>query len=690
MSYAHIVSSSSGAKTLSTDDQEVGEGLDEPSETLAMEGRASQVATTARHRRLGPSSSDATEVMSQEALSEAGFPLGQGRVSTLPPPAHLPGDADETIIGPKGGTTSGDMDASERYRGRGVLGEGGMGEVRLYRDVHVGREVAMKVLLPEFAENETKRMRFLREARIQGQLDHPCVVPVHDIGETRGGIPYFTMKRVRGHTLANILHRKRHGHQRSLEEFTVKRLLHAFTQVCLAVDYAHSRGVIHRDLKPSNVMVGDFGEVYVLDWGIARVLGADDGGQLDTREIVDLQTMSDSLLGTPGYLAPEQIRGEDLDGRADVFALGAILFEILTGHALVPEAEAHVMLTDTLHELDVHARYRALANPPPVSHFLLEVCGLATAANREERFGTARELHDAVQSFIDGDQWDEGRRSAAARHAAAAERFAHRAKEGEADASQAHSEAMRRAGMAVALDPDSEAARRALVDLIAKPPTKLPPEARRALEHRRDGLRRAGMKLLAIGRYSWIAMAPLWIWVGFESVELALIITAVALAAGALQSWAALQRPVPMATLRFAAVVQILSIIPVGLVLGPYFLLPVVVVASAPAVVLNLDGIGRRYVLAASVLAIAAPGVLEWMGLFPAAYSVTDGAIQITSPVFSFDELSLRVFLMISCVLAAFISVRMVGGIHDRLTKADEDLYRQRWLLKQLLPPDED
>lgn len=683
----------SGAKTLSTDDQAVDEELDASlDEPLPRDERSGRISTTSRHRRLRGESSDETEVMSQQELMslEGGFPLGDGRVSMLPDPVTESDEGETIVAGKSSAIASSEMDASERYRGRGVLGEGGMGEVRLYRDVHVGREVAMKVLLPEFADNETKRKRFLREARIQGQLDHPCVVPVHDIGETRGKIPYFTMKRVRGHTLSSILYRRRRGHLRTMQEFTAKRLMHAFAQVCLAVDYAHSRGVIHRDLKPSNIMVGDFGEVYVLDWGIARVLGAADGGQLDTREIVELQTMSGSLLGTPGYLAPEQIRGDDLDGRADVFALGAILFEILTGHALVPEAETHVMLTDTLHDIDVHGRYRSLQNPPKVSHYMLEICGLATAVNREERFSTARELHDAVQSFLDGDQWNEGRKAAAERHAAAAERAAQRASEGEADASKAHSEAMRRAGMAVALDPDSEVARRTLVGLIAKPPAKLPPEARRALEQRRDNVRRAGMRLLAMGRYAWLLMVPLWVWVGFQNAELAILITAVAMTAGAAQSWAALQRPVPMMVLRFAAVVQILSIIPVGLVLGPYFLLPVVVVASAPAVVLNLDGIGRRWVLAASIGAIVTPGILEWMGVFPASYAVVGNTVQVTSPVFDFDEVSLRVFMMVSCVLATLISVRMVGGILDRLTRADEDVYRQRWLLQQLLPAGED
>ncbi len=691
---AWVVSPPSGAKTVSTDDQAVDEGLDASAKPLPRDERSGPISTTSRQRKLREESADETEVMSQEELMShelmGGFPLGDGRVSTLPAEPLTESDEGETIVAGSSAVISSEMDATDRYRGRGVLGEGGMGEVRLYRDVHVGREVAMKVLLPEFADNETKRMRFLREARIQGQLDHPCVVPVHDIGETRGKIPFFTMKRVRGHTLSSILYRRRRGHRRTLKEFTAKRLMHAFAQVCLAVDYAHSRGVIHRDLKPSNIMVGDFGEVYVLDWGIARVLGAADGGHLDTREIVDLQTMSGSLLGTPGYLAPEQIRGDDFDGRADVFALGAILFEILTGHALIPEAEAHVMLTDTLHELDVHGRYRGLTDPPTVSHYMLEICGLATAANRDDRFSTARELHDAVQSFLDGDQWNEGRKAAAMRHAAAAERAAQRASEGETDASKAHSEAMRRAGMAVALDPDSEVARRTLVGLIAKPPAKLPPEARRALEQRRDSVRRAGMRLLAMGRYAWLLTTPLWVWVGFKNVELAILITTVAMTAGAAQSWAALQRPVPMKIMRFAAVVQILSIIPVGLVLGPYFLLPVVVVASAPAVVLNLDGIGRKWVLAASILAIVTPGILEWAGLFPAAYSVVGDAVQVTSPVFAFDEVSLRVFMMISCVLATMISVRMVGGILDRLTKADEDVYRQRWLLQQLLPAGEE
>jgi len=666
------VSPSSGAETLSPDSQDDGPAAPET-------------------RVPGPRDSHVTGSGDTELTGRisVGFPLGGGRVSDFPEPmTRAEDDDDPTLLGPRPATSSSEMDA-ERYRGRGVLGEGGMGEVRLYRDVHVGREVAMKVLLPEFADNATKRTRFLREARIQAQLDHPCVVPVHEIGETRGGIPFFTMKRVRGHTLSSILRRRSRHDAQTLEEFSLKRLLHAFAQVCLAVDYAHSRGVIHRDLKPANIMIGDFGEVYVLDWGIARVLGAADGGALDTRAIEDLQTMSGTLLGTPGYLAPEQIRGEDLDGRADIFALGAILFEILTGSALIAEAEAHVMLTDTLHDLDVHRRYRDVPDAPAVPHFLMEIVGLATAPNREERFETARELHSGVQSFLDGDQWDEGRRAAAARHAAAAERARLRAREGAADASGTYAEAMHRAGMAVALDPDSEQARRTLVELIARPPAKLPPEARLTLDARRDAFRRVGMKLLALGRFAWLLCAPLWVWVGFQDIVLGALIAATAMTAGVVHSWAAMQRPIPMSLVRFTAVVQLLSIIPVGFVLGPYFLLPVIVVASVPALVLNVDAVGRRMVVAASVVAIAAPAVLEWLGLFPASYTVVDGAVHIGSPVFAFDEVSLRVFLLLSCILATIVSVRMVGGIHDRLTRADDELYRQRWLLQQLLPPDE-
>src|SRR5262245_3206725 len=181
--------------------------------------------------------------------------------------------------------------------------------------------------------SEDEVRRFLREARIQARLEHPAIVPVYELGSDPAGQPFFAMKRLAGVTLAEIVRRP--------DPPPRQRLLRVFADVCAAVAFAHSRGVVHRDLKPANVMLGDFGEVYVLDWGVARVLderepegggGAAIGAATDEIDTLDGLTRDGVVLGTPGYMAPEQVRGELGLGRpADVYALGAILFELLAG-----------------------------------------------------------------------------------------------------------------------------------------------------------------------------------------------------------------------------------------------------------------------------------------------------------------------------------------------------------------------
>jgi serine/threonine-protein kinase len=228
-----------------------------------------------------------------------------------------------------------------RYKLEGEIGRGGMGSVLRGRDTELGREIAVKVLLETHADNPAIVRRFVNEARIASQLQHPGIAPVYDGGRA-GQRPYFTMKLVQGETLAKQLaERSDPGQDRS-------HFLKVFEQVCQTLAYAHSRGVIHRDLKPSNVMVGAFGEVQVMDWGLAKVLAS--GGrefpleQPETpsvvapvsasRKTVAGKTEAGTALGTPAYMAPEQARGEvdRVDTRADVFGLGAILCEILTGN----------------------------------------------------------------------------------------------------------------------------------------------------------------------------------------------------------------------------------------------------------------------------------------------------------------------------------------------------------------------
>src|SRR5262249_19913888 len=205
-----------------------------------------------------------------------------------------------------------------------LLGRGGMGEVVLAHDDHIGREVAIKRMrwADPGIEAET---RFLREAKIQARLQHPSIVPVHELGRDADGRPYFTMKRLAGQTLEE------------LRGQPLQRLLRAFADVCLAIEFAHEHGVIHRDIKPTNVMLGDFGEVYVLDWGVALVL--DEGAEHPSvRDIATLEgeTEVGTVLGTPGYMAPEQALGYAMTPAIDVYALGCVLFEVLACEPLHP------------------------------------------------------------------------------------------------------------------------------------------------------------------------------------------------------------------------------------------------------------------------------------------------------------------------------------------------------------------
>jgi tetratricopeptide (TPR) repeat protein len=229
-----------------------------------------------------------------------------------------------------------------RYQLHGEIARGGMGVVLKGRDVDINRDVAVKVLLEKHRDSPEMVRRFVEEAQIAGQLQHPGSVPVYELGRLPDARLYIAMKLIRGRTLAALLG----GRADAAEDRP--RYLAIFEQVCQTMAYAHTCGVIHRDLKPSNIMVGHFGEVQVMDWGLAKVI--DRGGVADEERSLRSQADPDpvrtlrtgsaadesragSVLGTPSYMAPEQARGQldTLDERADVFGLGAILCEILTG-----------------------------------------------------------------------------------------------------------------------------------------------------------------------------------------------------------------------------------------------------------------------------------------------------------------------------------------------------------------------
>jgi serine/threonine-protein kinase len=255
---------------------------------------------------------------------------GAGEV-TVPLPEASPGPPAPT---PAAGAA--------RYELGEEIARGGMGAVLRARDTSLGRDLAVKVLLPRRADDAAARRRFVEEARIAAALQHPGAVPVYDLAALPDGRPFFAMKLVEGRTLADYLK------DRASPADNLPRLLQVFEQVCQTVAYAHSRNVIHRDLKPQNVMVGAFGEVQVMDWGLAKDLGAPPEGPAPPAEAEgdDTLTREGSVIGTPAYLSPEQARGDvaALDRRCDVFGLGAILCELLTGKPPFTGATGREML----------------------------------------------------------------------------------------------------------------------------------------------------------------------------------------------------------------------------------------------------------------------------------------------------------------------------------------------------------
>ncbi|MBI4616933.1 MAG: protein kinase, partial [Planctomycetes bacterium] len=282
-----------------------------------------------------------------------------------------------------------------RYETHGILGAGGMGEVVLATDPDLGRRVALKRLRPEAARAKGLLGRFVEEAQITAQLDHPNIVPVYELGRDSAGQPYYTMKEVRGRTLQEVV---------ASGELTLPALLRIFVKVCDAVAFAHSRGVVHRDLKPANVMIGSFGEALVMDWGLARAGGAPhDAGGPQRYSGPASRTASGSVVGTPAYMSPEQAAGEPADERSDVYLLGGILFEILTGTPPHVSREGErrdaFLARIALGEVEPAGR-RAPGRSVPRE--VEAIAGKALARSSADRYVSAADLRGDVEAYLDG------------------------------------------------------------------------------------------------------------------------------------------------------------------------------------------------------------------------------------------------------------------------------------------------
>jgi serine/threonine protein kinase len=295
-----------------------------------------------------------------------------------------------------------------RFDVLGELGRGGVGQVVAATDRDIGRRVAIKRILAEHQRSSSVMLRFVQEVRTAGQLDHPNIVTIHDVGRQPDGELFFVMKLLDGETLDALLGRLRAGDPTAHARWSFARRTELFVQVLHAMRLAHERGIVHRDLKPSNIMVGHHGEVSVVDWGLAKRVGQPDVPMEPTTASADdasvVTTRVGSLVGTPRYMAPEQARGEPADPRTDTWQLSLVFYELLTLRHPMDGVEGLTEMLDAVQHRPIpHPRHmpHPAQGPVPADLAWYVVDGLKRP--RDERYADAGAMLHRLQRRADGE-----------------------------------------------------------------------------------------------------------------------------------------------------------------------------------------------------------------------------------------------------------------------------------------------
>jgi len=529
-----------------------------------------------------------------------------------------------------------------------VIGEGGMGEVVHAHDPRIGRDVAIKRLRGTPKSDEVER--FMREARIQARLEHPAIVPVYEMGVDPEGRPYFAMKRLAGTSLREVM---------TNPTVPRPRLLRAFVDVCRAIDFAQSLGVVHRDLKPSNIVLGEFGEVYILDWGTATLVDED----------------PPPLVGTPGYTAPEALETALRATPAqDVYALGAILFEMLAGEPVHPR-ESQAALASTRRQVDVSpARRRPDRAIPPE----LDASCTAALARDPALRPTSRRLAEQVEAYLDGDR-DVVRRKSLADDLVWSARAA--LDEGR------RVEAMHAAGRALALDPEGKEAAQLVSTMILQPPPDATPELARAIDDA-DALGVRKHARAAIFAYAVLAgFFPLAVWNGVRNWPVVTGLFGLAALMG-LMAWRIYVRPHrSLPEMMVYAACNAALLVMLSRLAGPFTFVPGLVCFMTMST-MSYPAFVRRpgLLIGTMIVGFATPIVLEKLAVLPSTWYLTDTGLCSRA-----NALVMHGTPSITLVVSASIATIVMAGVHSAtIAKASRAanvrLVSQAWHLSQLLP----
>ncbi len=583
---------------------------------------------------------------------------------------------DETVA-----VVSGRCSFPPRYDMERFVASGGMGDIWLYHDRTLGRDIAVKELKSGHALVDHRKQRFIREAKVQAALQHPGIVPIYDFVACNSGGAYFTMRHVEGHTLAEVYAASTRGEP----SHSLRQLLTALGSVSLTLQYAHERGVVHRDLKPENIILGDYGEVYVLDWGVAKVFDPDHERPSAVRVIPTSESANDKLIGTLEYMAPEQLAGgADVGPAADVFAMGVVLFEILTGE-LLREGDEDALVQQVAQGDAIEERLGASGDLPTV---LTSLCIDATKRFFRDR-PSAREFQQRLQAYLDGVENEERFHSAATVHVQSAQARLSTVPHGPLD-TEHRAAAVADLGRALALDPTREDALATLRELLRGDEKELPPGAVAELVQQRNDAARESARASIFVYAAWLALIPLAGVMGIRSLPaLAFLITGPALLV-IVNLWVDRRGTFSGPLIWFALLLSFTSVSALSVFAGPYLLVPSLAVATAVTYLIAFRG-NTSVQLATQVLAplaVAVPVALQTFGVLPRSYLFREGRVSIEPFAVGLPAGLTEVLFFVGGTLLVVLANYIVTRVVANLDRAEKRALGQAWWFRQLLPED--